>query len=95
MQTSTLSMKHCLTALGAVALLTACGGGGGSTASTPTPAGAGLVSGTDLPASVEQSAKGVVDFAKTQLTATSETTEPLVVGDAKLAVDDTAEPSDV
>jgi hypothetical protein len=96
MQTSTLNVKQCLTALGTVALLTACGGGGGgSTATTPTPPGAGLVAGTDLPTSVEQSAQGVVDFAKTQLTATSETTEPLVVGDAKLAVDDTAEPSDV
>ncbi len=93
MQTSILKVKHCLAALGTVALLTACGGG--STASTPTPPGAGLVAGTDLPTSVEQSANGVVDFAKTQLTATSDTTEPLVVGDAKLAVDDTAEPSDV
>ena len=95
MQTPNVNVKHCLTVLGAVALLTACGGGGGSTASTPTPPSAGLVAGTDLPTSVEQSAKGVVDFAKTQLTATSETTEPLIVGDAKLAVDDTAEPSDV
>ena len=95
MQTPTLNVKQCLTALGTVALLTACGGGSSGTATTPTPPGAGLVAGTDLPTSVEQSAKGVVDFAKTQLTATSETTEPLVVGDAKLAVDDTAEPSDV
>lgn len=92
MQTSTLNVKQCLTALGTVALLTACGGGGGSTATTP---GAGLVAGTDLPISVEQSAKGVIDFAKMQLTTTSETTEPLVVGDAKLAIDDMAEPSDV
>ena len=95
MQTSTLSVKQCLIALGTVALLVACGGGGGSTATTPTTPGAGLVAGTDLPTAVEQSAKGVIDFAKTQLTATSETTEPLLVGDAKLAVDDTAEPSDV
>lgn len=93
MQTPTLNVKQCLTALGTLALLTACGGGGGSTATTPTTPN--LVAGTDLPTSVEQSAKGVVDFAKTQLTATSETSEPLVVGDAKLAVDDTAEPSDV
>ena len=95
MQTPTLNVKQCLTALGTLALLTACGGDGGSTASTPTTPGAGLVAGTDLPISVEQSAKGVIDFAKTQLAATSETTEPLVVGDAKLAIDDMAEPSDV
>lgn len=90
MQTSTLNVKQCLMALGTVALLAACGGGG--TASTPGPS---LVAGTDLPSSVEQSTKGLIDFAKTQLAATSETTDPLVVGDAKLAVDDTAEPSDV
>lgn len=94
MQTSTLNVKQYLTALGTVALLTACGGGG-NTATAPTTPGAGLVAGTDLPLSVEQSAKGVIDFAKTQLAATSETTEPLVVGDAKLAIDDMAEPSDV
>ena len=95
MQTSTLNVKQYLTALGAVALLAACGGGGGSTATSPTTPGAGLVAGTDLPISVEQSTKGVIDFAKTQLTATSETTEPLSVVDAKLAIDDMAEPSDV
>lgn len=95
MQTPILNKKQLLTTLGTVALLTACGGGGGSTATTPTPPGSGLVAGTDLPTAVEQSTKGVIDFGKTQLTATSETTEPLVVGEAKLATDDTAEPSDV
>ncbi|OYT92514.1 MAG: hypothetical protein CFE43_07655 [Burkholderiales bacterium PBB3] len=75
--------------------LTACGGGTDYVA-TPTPMpGPVLVMGTDLPTTVEQSAMSLVDFAKTQLTATSETTDPLVVGEAKLAVDDTAEPSDV
>lgn len=92
MQTSTLKVKQCLTALGTFALLTACGGGSSTATTTP---GAGLVAGTDLPSSVEQSTQGVIDFAKAQLAATSDTTEPLVVGNAKLAVDDTAEPSDV
>ncbi len=92
MQTS-LTKKQWLSALGAVALLTACGGGG--TSDSGTAPVVSLVKGTDLPTSVEQSTKGLIDFAKTQLTATSESTEPLVVGDAKLAVDDTAEPSDV
>ncbi len=91
MQT-TLTKKPWLAALSTVALLTACGGGSNYTSASPD---ASLVKGTDLPTSVEQSTKGLIDFAKTQLTATSETTEPMVVGDAKLAVDDTAEPSDV
>ena len=92
MQT-TLTKKQWLGALGAVALLTACGGGGsGDSGTVPV---ATLIKGTDLPTSVEQSTKGLIDFAKTQLTATSETTDPLVLGDAKLAIDDTAEPSDV
>lgn len=80
---------------GTIAALTACGGANDGVA-TPTPMpGPTLVMGTDLPTTVEQSAMGLVDFAKTQITATSETTDPLVVGEAKLAVDDTAEPSDV
>jgi hypothetical protein len=90
MQTN-LTKKHWLSALGAVALLTACGGGSDS----GTPPVADLVKGTDLPVAVEQSTKGLIDFAKSQLAATSESTEPLLIGDAKLAVDDTAEPSDV
>lgn len=79
-------------AVGTVTLLAACGGGGGD---TPPPAGPTLVVGTDVPVTVEQSAAGVVDFAKTQLAATSETSDPLVLGDAKLATDDTAEPAEV
>ena len=78
-------------AVGAVALLAACGG---SDDSTP-PAGPTLVVGTDVPVAVEQSATGVIDFAKTQLAATSETSEPLVLGNAKLATDDSAEPADI
>ncbi len=78
-------------AVGTVTLLAACGGGGGS----DTPAGPALVMGTDVPVTVEQSATGVIDFAKSQLAATSETSEPLVLGDAKLATDDTAEPAEV
>ena len=78
-------------AVGAVALLAACGGGNDSVTHT----GPALVMGTDVPVTVEQSASGVIDFAKAQLLTTSETNEPLLLGDAKLATDDSAEPADI
>lgn len=87
----TLIKTRWLALAGTAALLAACGGGGG----TDTPAGPKLVMGTEVPVTVEQSATGVVDFAKTQLAATSETSDPLVLGDAKLATDDAAEPADI
>lgn len=85
----TLIQTRWLVAVGAATLLAACGGGGGSSAG-PT-----LIVGTDVPVTVEQSATGLVDFAKTQLAATSETSDPLVLGDAKLAIDDTGEPAEI
>ncbi len=81
-----------LAAVGTATLLAACGGGGGT---TTTPVGPTLVLGTDVPVTVEQSATGVLDFAKTQLAATSESSEPLVLGEAKLATDDAGEPADI
>ena len=88
----TLIQTRWLAAVVAATLLAACGGGGSSTAAPPGPT---LVVGTDVPVTVEQSATGVVDFAKTQLAATSETSDPLVLGDAKLATDDTGEPAEI
>lgn len=87
----TLNPTHWMAAVGAATLLAACGGGSASI----TPPGPTLVMGTDVPVAVEQSATGVVDFAKTQLAATSETSEPLVLGEAKLALDDAGEPADI
>ena len=94
--TKTLKTRMLLVA-GTIALLTACGSSNDDVVTTPPPPMPGqvLVAGTDLPATVEQSALGLFDFAKTQLTATSDTSDPLMVGEAKLAVDDAAEPSDV
>lgn len=86
----TLMTSRWLAVAAAATMLAACGGGGGT---TTTPAGSALVVGTDVPVAVEQSATGVVEFAKTQLAATSETSDPLVLGDAKLATDDAAEPA--
>ncbi len=79
----------------AAALLAACGGGGGSSAVANPPADSGLIAGTDLPVAVQQSGSALLDFAKTQLAATSDKTDPLLVGDAKLAADDTAEPAGI
>lgn len=73
-------------------LLTACGGGGsgnGYVATTP------YVSGTDVPVAATTSAIEVVSFAKDQQSKTSESSDPLVLGNAMLAVDDTAEPAPV
>ncbi len=78
----------------ALALLAACGGGGGSTVSVAPPTqDPSLIAGTDLPVAVQQSTAALLAFAQTQLAATSDKTDPLVVGDAKLATDDSAEPS--
>ena len=87
MQTQGKKRNLWLSAMALTALLTACGGSGNP--------GVSLVPGTDLPVAVEQSTMGVVDFAKGQIAAPSETSEPLLLGDAKLAVDDQAEPADI
>ena len=71
-------------------LLTACGGGSSDyTGYLPT------VTGTDVPVAATTGAAGVVSFAQDQLARTSESSDPLVLGTAVLAVDDTAEPAPV
>lgn len=92
--TNILKSRLLLTMVSVVAL-TACGGGNNDVATPTPPPGPVLVMGTDLPVTVEQSVTGLITFAKTQLTETSESSDPLIVGEAKLAIDDAAEPSDV
>ncbi len=87
-----LKKQGALTA-GAVVLLAACGGGGGSSYVATAPQDPGLIAGTDLPVAVQQSSTALLAFAQTQLAATSDKTDPLVLGDAKLATDDSAEPA--
>lgn len=94
MQT-TLKKQLLLVALGTVALLTACGGGSSYDASTPPPSMTPPppVAVVDLPASASQSVEGVITYAKAQLAATSETSDPQNLGTAALFTDETSEPS--
>ena len=43
----------------------------------------------------EQGTKGLIDYAKAQIMATSETSDPQNLGTAKLFTDDTAEPAEI
>lgn len=75
--------------LGAAALtLAACGSSGGDDAPAPAP-----VVTSEIPGSATQNAAGLLAFANQQVGSTSETAEPLVVGDATLPLDDTTETS--
>jgi hypothetical protein len=75
----------------AVGLLTACGGGSNDYAANTPP----NVAGTDVPVAATTGATAVISFAQDQLAKTSEASDPLSLGDAMLAVDDTAEPAPV
>lgn len=72
--------------VGAAALLAACGGGGDD---APAPVAAT----TDVPASAQQDSAGLVSYVNAQVGASSDTAEPLLVGDAVLPLDDSTETS--
>ncbi|MBC7918213.1 MAG: hypothetical protein H7Y28_10440 [Rhodoferax sp.] len=77
----------------ALMLLVATGCGGGSSGyNAGAPA---TVSGTDVPVAATTDAGAVITFSKQQLAATSESTDPLILGNALLAVDDSAEPASI
>ena len=80
-----LKIPTSLVALAVAAAVSACGsdGGGGS---APPP-----VATTDVPASAQGSVSGLIAFMNGLIAATSETSEPILVGDAVLPVDDAAE----
>jgi len=84
-------MNAALAAACAVAL-TACGGGGGGGA---TVGAGGVVEGSDVPVGVEQSVSDVVAFAKRLIGMTSETSEPVLLGNAKPATSETDGPEDL
>lgn len=83
--------------LSVAGLATACGGGGGDTpAVVMPPPPPSTVAGTDVPVSATQNVAGLTAFAKQQQGASSDTAEPLVLGDSTvLASDDSAEPSEI
>jgi hypothetical protein len=76
-----------------VALLAACGGGGGG--GSGDSGGGGFVAGTDVPTGVQQNIGDVIAFAKQLIAGTSDSSDPVVLGDATLATDDAAEPADL
>lgn len=83
-----MKKMHGIAMLGAAALLlAACGGGGGDPAPAPP------VVTTDVPASAQQDSAGLVTFVNQQAGMASDATEPILVGDAVLPVDDTTETS--
>lgn len=80
-----LNIPTSLVALAVAAAVSACGSGGDG-GSIPPP-----VATTDVPASAQQSVSGLITFINGLIAATSETSEPILVGDAVLPVDDAVE----
>jgi hypothetical protein len=70
-------------------LVTACGGGGGG---MPAPPPVTTVSGSDIPVSATQDPKAAYDFVASVAASSSDSSEPLVAGDATLATSETDEP---
>jgi hypothetical protein len=80
-------------AASAIALgqLAACGGGGSGVDLGPQ-----FVAGTGVPAGAQTQASAVVAFAKSEIATTSESSDPVVLGDATtLATSDSDEPADI
>lgn len=71
-------------AAAAVLVLAGCGDSGGVSSAAST---------SDVPASAQASVAGLVAYLNRLIDETSETSEPVVLGDAVLPVDDTTETS--
>lgn len=84
-----LNIPTTLVTLAVAAAVSACGGGGGGGPTVPVVT-------TDVPASAQQSVSGLITFINGLIVdATSETSEPILIGDAVLPVDDTVEPTPI
>ena len=69
-----------------IVLLAACGSGGDDSPSDP------LVSGTDVPSSATTSSASAFTFVNATAGTSSDTSDPLAVGDVTLATSETDEP---
>lgn len=96
MQTHKLKLVAlCLAAIG---WLSACGGGSDDpvVVAPPPPPAPTNVAGTDVPIAATLQVADLLVFTKQQQSASSETTDPLALGDATvLASDDSTEPGEV
>lgn len=89
MKKSSTTLKASLLTIAVLGFLTACGSSGNE---TPVVVVNPFVTGTDVPITATTSSAGATDFIKGIVTAGgSESTEPLVAGDAVLAASDTDE----
>ena len=83
------NLRAAQVALGVAVLVSACGGsgsdGGSGSGSLQSP------SATTGDSPTGQTVSALMAFAEQQIAATSDTTEPVVVGDAELPTDDTAD----
>jgi hypothetical protein len=78
------------------AALVACGGNSAPPVVIVPPPAPTQVAGTDIPIVATQNVADLIAFERAQQAATSDFTDPILVGDATLlASDDSAEPSDV
>ena len=88
-----MKKMHGLLALGAAALLVAgCGSSNNDGPAAPVTPVPPVVT-TDVPSSATANSAGLVTFVNSQIGLSSETGEPILVGDAVLPTDDTTETS--
>ena len=85
MKSTNLKTAFCV--LSAAALVAGCSGGSGDDAAPPPTANTGV------PASAQENAGGLVAYVRQLIGANSETSEPVLIGDAVLPVDDRSEPA--
>lgn len=85
-----LHFKWIAPAMVAVGLLAACGGGGDGPPITQ------FVAGTGVPVGATNNADSVASFAKSEIANTSDSRDPVVLGDSTvLATSDSADPVDI
>ena len=83
-----MKKMHGIALLGAAALVLAACGGGSDSPAPVTP-----VATTDIPTTATQDSAGLRAFTNAQVGTSSDSAEPILVGDAVLPVDDTTETS--